>query len=476
MATKDEFAESPATTRREQFWRLWAAVWLGRFIGRVSQLTGHGGSSLPGLWARRVEPQVLSLLAQKLADGVWVVTGTNGKTTTAALIRAMLEADGRPPAANASGSNMILGLTTALLQEVDWRLRPVKRLAVLEVDEATLPRASAEMRPRALLVTNVFRDQLDRYGEVSTTVDFIRRGLSDLDEAGVAVLNADDPQVATLGAAAKRVVWFGVSGPDTGGADIDGDARFCPHCEVPLAYTFTSYAHLGDYECVACGFRRPSLDVEILLDGAAVGGRGVRARVYDRMVDVPLPLSGTYNAYNMAAALALAVAADMDLEAVLGGVPQGRVAFGRMETLQYRERTVHLVLVKNPTGFNQVLETVAAGSQEAGDLLLCINDLYADGRDVSWLWDVDFERYAAAMPSARWHVSGSRADDMAVRLKYAGVPAERVERLADDPGQALESIASTVGGPVFVFPTYTAMLGLRRRLSRQGVVAHFREG
>jgi UDP-N-acetylmuramyl tripeptide synthase len=461
-------------TRRT--WRTVAAVWAARLTAWVMRRLGQGGSSLPGLIARRIDGRVLERLAARFRDGVLLVTGTNGKTTTTALAADALEAGGWTLVRNQSGANLLAGLTAALVNGVDLALRPRGTLALLETDEATLPRAATAVHPRLVAVTNFFRDQLDRYGELSHTVNLVRVGIQALPDTGIAVLNADDPHVAWLAADAPLTWFYGVEVdvPQDGIGDA-GDARFCPRCGQELSYRRRTYAHLGEYRCPGCGFERPTPAVTVVAVDGSLDGRRLLIAYPEGTFSVPLHLPGTYNVYNAVAAATVALALGVSPAAIAAGMGESRAAFGRMEALDWRGREIRLALVKNPTGFNQVLAAVADDPRPK-DILVVINDRYADGRDVSWLWDVAFEDLAPRVSAERWWVAGQRAWDMAVRLKYAGVAPERVTRVDEHPGAALDQVVGASDRPLYVLPTYTAMLEVRRRLWQAGVVAHFREG
>jgi UDP-N-acetylmuramyl tripeptide synthase len=447
----------------------------------LSRLAGHGGLAGPGRLALRLDPTLLSRLAAAFPQGVAMVTGTNGKTTTATLVEAIGAAGGLRVVRNRSGANLLGGLLSALVQRTGWRLKPSGDVAVLETDEATVPRAAPAVRPRVLAVTNVFRDQLDRYGEVTTTVRLVARGVDHVLPEGALVLNADDPQVAALGLLGRprsRVVYFGLEADHLAVADDDaGDARFCPRCGTPLSYRLRLYAHLGHWACAQCGLARPRPD--ILVRVHADGETGSRTlQVSGPMGDVVVPavLPGTYNAYNVGCAVAVAAALGLNAGAMAGGLASSRGAFGRMEAIAWQGQEIRLALVKNPAGFNQVLRAVAE-DRRPKQVVVAINDRYADGRDVSWLWDVDLERWAPRVDAEMWYAAGTRAADMAVRLKYSGVPPSRIETVPGDPDQALtRANAHDPASVLYVLPTYTAMMDIRARLERAGVVRSFREG
>ncbi len=456
--------------------RLTVAVALARLAGWASRLSGRGGSSLPGLVARRIYPGVLRDLSSRLKWGTALITGTNGKTTTAAIVRRILAASGQSALSNRAGANLILGLTAAFT-EAPWR--PAKRafLALLETDEATMPQAGKELKPRVVTVTNFFRDQLDRYGELSTTVAYVRRGIEGMAEEAVLVLNADDPQVAALDTGERQSVFFGLNSlTSTRSSSEDAmDARFCPHCGSNLLYHARHYAHLGHYQCPHCGWARPA--PQVLVERWDQGRELVWIRINGEEHELSWRIPGLYNLYNLAAAVSTGLALNIPPGVILGSLREFKPAFGRMESLWVKSVRMWLALVKNPVGFNQVLAMVAENAS-AGEraIMVLINDRYADGQDVSWLWDVDFEHWVEALGPISWFVGGIRARDMAVRLKYAGVQASRVVVEENIPALLDRALSDLEEGTLYVLPTYTAMLEVRRQLTQRGLAPHFREG
>lgn len=460
--------------------RLWIAVVVARLVGMLSRISGRGGSSLPGIVARRIDPGVLRKLSVKLPGGVILLTGTNGKTTTAAVAAFLLKASGMRVVHNRAGANLILGLTASMVQATRWRIYPKADVALLETDEASIPKAAQETRPKALLVTNFFRDQLDRYGELSTTVGLVKKGIADLDSEGWLVLNADDPQVAFLGEGHTRVAYFGLDLPDEEGSILQqhdaADARFCPRCGQALTYHKQYYAHLGDYRCTHCGWSRPTPEW-VVTEWDRGHGRIVVRTGADTVV-LPMAMPGIYNVYNQLAAVTVASILGAPLQPMRSHLETFEPAFGRMEKVRIHGHTIWLALVKNPVGFTQVLQAVGdSGKGTPRWALLVINDRYADGQDVSWLWDVDFERVHQEKHIDQWWVSGIRAYDMALRLKYAGIPDDLVH-VVESPSRALDRMVeeADTAVPIYVMPTYTALLEIRQHLTQQGYTRHFREG
>jgi UDP-N-acetylmuramyl tripeptide synthase len=448
-----------------------AAVNTAKLAAAFSRRLGlGGGTALPGLMAEAVAPGLASRLVAELGHGCLLVTGTNGKTTTARLVRNIARAAGYSPVHNGAGSNMMRGITAALSQAASAQGRipqGERRLGVFEVDEATLPEAAEALRPRVIVFTNLFRDQLDRYGEVDSVAALWREALVGLPPAATVVLNADDPGVAGLAEACRgTIVFYGVA--DTtcalGGLEHAADARWCPACGHEYAYSAVFYGHVGRWTCPNCGLARPAAQVEaVRVEQPAAGPLGVLVETPVGRLELSLPLIGLYNVYNALAAAAAAVALGMEPAAIQEGVASFTAAFGRQERFDVRGRAVQTILAKNPAGLNQVLRALVA-EPERRNLLFFLNDDIADGRDVSWIWDVDFEMLAGHIGILL--ASGRRAADMALRLKYAGL----------DPDPALESnveraLARALSltpelGTLYVVPTYTAMLQVRRILAR----------
>lgn len=441
----------------------------GRAVGGAIRRLGRGGgTTVPGRVAGRIDPTVVSSLGRSLTGGSILVTATNGKTTTARLIAEILTAAGRRVVHNRSGANLMNGVASALVRAASPSGRLAASVGLFEVDEASVPEVANALRPRVLAFGNLFRDQLDRYGEVTFVAKSWRRALAALPSSARLVLNADDPNVAALGLEAGRpVTYIGID--DLGHAkstlEHTADARLCPRCGARLVYAAVFYGHLGHYRCPGCGFARPKPDLVASVVQAS-GFDGSTVELNDRTL--LLPLSGLYNVYNALLALAVAGAVGVDRDAAAAAVERGGGAFGRVERISVGDRTLLMALVKNPVGFDQVLRTVLESSDRP-DLFIAINDRLADGTDVSWLWDVDIEVLAGRARSIV--VSGDRAEDMRVRLKYAGVEPALVR--TGDIHAALANVP--VGGTLYALPTYTAMLDLRAELARRGHVTPFWE-
>ena len=456
--------------------RLSAAVATAGLVRRGCRVLGRGATSLPGLAALRVEPGLVARLSGGMVRGTLVVAGTNGKTTTSALLAAALEAGGRDVLHNRAGSNMLRGIATTLCARATLagRLRGAEGLTGLfEVDEAALVGVLAQLAPEFAVLTNLFRDQLDRYGELQGIADRWRPALLSLPSSSRVLLNADDPLIALLGdGLGERAVYFGVerwAGPDQQlEAPGSADSLFCPRCGAPLAFSRFSYAHLGHWSCQQCGNARPTPAISGIVTGE--GGRGGQMLVAGAFGEIVLPLAlpGRYNAYNALAALAASLAAGVPAHSAVASIGAATGVFGRAERIRVGERSVQLYLIKNPTGADAVLRVVAR-EDPGSSLLLLLSDLAADGHDVSWIWDVRFEQLAG-WAGDLW-CGGTRAEDMALRCKYAGLGPVR-EVIPRDPALALKmALAGTApGGTLIVLATYTAMLAARHSLARSGHV------
>jgi UDP-N-acetylmuramyl tripeptide synthase len=458
--------------------RLGAGILAGRLAASVIRAVGAGGATtMPGRVARALAPGMLTRLGRRLGRGSVLITGTNGKTTTARLLTSILARAGLSTIHNRAGANLPAGIATALLTHSTVGGDVRGDIGVFEVDEATLPLVAEPLRPRAVMLGNLFRDQLDRYGEIDLVADRWRAALATLGEGAIVLYNADDPLVADVGRMQTGVRTFGIDAPHLRqGATLEhaADARYCYRCGIPYRYAVVYLGHLGVYQCDRCGTARPPLTVaaeDVHLDGMA--GSTFTLSTPGRRVTLRTVLPGLYNVYNVLAAASTALALGMSVEVVADAVRDFVPAFGRGERIMIDDHPVTVMLAKNPAGFNEVLRTILASGRSVV-VVIAINDLTADGRDISWLWDVDFEMLRGSARAAV--VTGLRAADMAVRLKYAGL-GEGVIRTEEDEERAihlgLEHLEANE--PLYVLPTYTAMLRIRQILARWGHVKAFWE-
>jgi len=458
--------------------RLLTSVAAGKAVTRLSRGLGLGaGSNFPGRVVLRLHPRAPEVMASRLPRGCVLVTGTNGKTTTSNLLAGMLRKGGVRPVHNRVGANLMSGITAALAQASDKGGRPRGDIGLFEVDEATLPAAVSRLKPRLVIVTNLFRDQLDRYGELETLAAKMNGALNRLDREAAVLLNADDPLIASLGGETEaRVYYFGIEYEEAGEAGLRhaADSKHCRVCGSPLLFSVNYFGHMGKYRCPNCGASRPGTDFsarEVELDGTwgsrvSVATPGWRGEVF-------LGLPGLYNVHNLLAALGGAQLLGLGEEEIRKGVEEYSTAFGRGERIPLQGRTIFLVLSKNPTGFNEVIRTV--GSEGTGLVILAaLNDRIADGRDVSWIWDVDFEDLA---PLPRFlAATGTRCEDMALRMKYAGMDPAKISVRKDLREAVQEAVEhSRQGETIYALTTYTATLDLRRLLTRMGAAPGYWE-
>ncbi len=497
---------------------LGAKLALARTVGALSRLRGGGATSAPGKALLRLQPDAIAVLAGRLRRGSVLVSATNGKTTTAAMVAAILRRTDTALVHNSTGANMAGGVASTLLQAARPHGQIAGELGLFEVDEFWLGRLVQELRPRAILLGNLFRDQLDRYGELDTIAERWRTALATGPGARARlVLNADDPVLADIGRgsgepdtpampgarrdAGGRVLYFGVEDDSLAlpGLAHAADAKHCHNCGAPYVFDAIYLGHLGRYHCASCGRARPSGE-ELAVRAGDVrleGVRGARFTLHTPAgsAEVALALPGLYNVYNALAAAALATALDVELDVIVAGLQSTQAAFGRAESVMLdapgpggAPRELRILLVKNPAGANEVLRTLAL-EPGAHDVLGVLNDNIADGRDVSWIWDADFELLAGRI--RRVTCAGTRAAELAVRLKYAGVEPARIHVESDlaaalaaasagrpaDPGADGPAAAAELGAdaaprgdrppPLYALPTYTAMLALRELLAHE---------
>ena len=453
--------------------RVFFACVTSRLARLALRLLGRGGTALPGKAALRVYPGLM----RELGRGVEtvIITGTNGKTTTAGMLRHMLDKAGTPYFSNRSGANLTSGITAEFIENANLLGKPKKTLAVIECDEGNFPAVAAMLQPRAVIVTNLFRDQLDRYGEITHTLNAIREGITHVPNATLC-LNADCSLTASLAdSVPNKIVWFGVNVPiykET--AHELSDAPYCIHCKTEYEYDYITYGHLGGFRCPKCGYHRQTPQVavtKVLATGA--DSSDIVLDIFGHEHEVHVNLPGGYNIYNAAAEAAVAHVVGIDEQTAVSALSQFECGFGRAEQFKLGQAQARMMLVKNPAGFNQVINLIA---HDEGNykLAFLLNDRFADGTDISWIWDVDFEALAdQQVRFTRVLVSGVRADDMALRLKYAGFAPERIEVIRE-----YDKLLTEIGSdetPAFLMPTYTAMFDLRGEISKHTDVKAFYE-
>jgi lipid II isoglutaminyl synthase (glutamine-hydrolysing) len=450
--------------------RLHLEIALARAAGRLSRVAGRGGgTTIPGKILATLDPGAVGRLASRLPLGSALVSATNGKTTTAAMVAEIL-GDRVSLAHNRAGANLVSGVASALLEQSG------ADLGLFEVDEGALPDIARRVRPQAVCLGNLFRDQLDRYGELEHVAEGWRAAVLELDPAAWTVVNADDPLLADIARGRAEALRFGIDDRSVARERLPhaADSKYCRTCGAPYEYSASYVGHLGDYRCPRCNDARPAIDVA----ARAIALSGLESSSFDlvtpegtRRVTISLP--GLYNVYNALAAASLSLVLGASLDEIQAGLGRFRAAFGRFERIKAGDRSVLLLLVKNPAGANEVVRTLVDAGAPAR-LLFALNDEIADGRDVSWIWDVDFEPLIGSLDELV--ASGGRAEELALRFKYGGLEPERITVLRD-LGAALTSglEATPPGAELVVLPTYTAMLALRRIASERGLVRPYWE-
>lgn len=449
------------------------AAAVARATGRASRALGRGGgTALPGHVLLRLDPHGIEHLSARIGGGSILVSATNGKTTTTRLLAGALRTGGAPVVTNAAGANLMSGVATTLA-EAGSALGAATQ-GVFEVDEAALPAVAARVRPRAILLMNLFRDQLDRHGELEAIAARWQGMIGTLPAATRLVLCADDPLVASLAPAGAEVTWFGIDDPEAAAAALPhaSDSTRCRACGETLTYDAVWVGHIGAWSCPACGLQRPRPAVRVVQAGlrGTAGSRPV-IEIPGGRVTLDLALPGLHNVLNAAGALAGAIAMGIPGEAAAQAICRVPAAFGRAERVAVDDRDVVLMLAKNPAGANENVRTLLLDPGEH-DLLVALNDRIADGRDVSWIWDVDWEPLLPRV--RRLTATGERAHDLALRFRYAGMPPDRLH-VEEDPGRALDDALAAVapGGTLQVLPTYTAMHQIRADLVARGAVGDF---
>jgi UDP-N-acetylmuramyl tripeptide synthase len=447
---------------------------IARTVGRAVRGSGRGGgTSLPGKVLLRLEPDAIGRLSSRLGNGSAVISATNGKTTTASITATILERAGRTLVHNRAGANMAGGIASTLLAASRPRRGIAGDTGLFEVDEFWLGMVTEQVRPRAVLLANLFRDQLDRYGELETIADRWAQVVTGLDAATALVLNADDPLIADLGRGRENVSYFGVDDDALALQEMQhaSDSKHCRRCGAPYVYDAIYLGHLGHYHCASCGQQRPLPSIraeQITLHGTHAATFMLVTPAGQRSVLLRLP--GLYNVYNALAATALCLTLGISLDLVVEGLQGATAAFGRAETVELGGRTLQILLIKNPAGANEILRTLGLESDQL-DVLAVLNDNIADGRDVSWIWDADFELLSSRV--RRVTCAGTRAAELAVRLKYAGVPESALVIVPELPLALDRAIADAGSERVFALPTYTALLALRAELTARGHVSAY---
>jgi UDP-N-acetylmuramyl tripeptide synthase len=428
----------------------------------IRTLKMGAASVLPGTISKRLHPQILSLLSQQIKSGIIVVAGTNGKTTTSLLLRSILEKDGWKVVHNEAGANLVNGLITTLLEHTSLTGKLTADYGILEIDENVIPLVLPQLKPKYILALNLFRDQLDRYGEVDTIIYRWQKVIAELDRDTTLVVNGDDPALAHLGqqleqgAKPKQVKYFGLTEPALYLDEIPHavDSIYCPSCGTALIYQGVYLSHQGDFDCPKCSFTKSELSID--------------SKAW------PQVLIGVYNKYNTLAAITTTESIGVKKEVILDTISTFQAAFGRSEELVYQGKKVRILLTKNPVGMNETIRAVNQVKKAGGGsvTLMILNDRTPDGTDVSWIWDVDTEKFVNS--GGTIVVSGDRVFDMALRLEYSKTDPHGGCKLIvkEDLKDAIDTALSLTQPheTLHIVPTYSAMLEVREILTGRKIL------
>lgn len=438
------------------------SILAGKITIFLSKHILKGGSTFPGTVALKFDKKILSTVAKDYK--VILVTGTNGKTTTTSMITNIFKNKGYRVITNNTGANLFRGIVSCFIDNYRFSKSNKGSYAIIEVDEANLKFVTDYITPEIITITNLFRDQLDRYGEVYTTLDKILEGIHKVPSSTL-VLNGDDSLFGVLDVENPKV-YYGFSNPinNNNTIDINADAKFCKVCKAPYKYNFVIYNHLGDYYCTECGYKRPELKYKIegILEQTPNS-----STVIINGNEVSISQSGVYNIYNGLCAYSIANEAGIENSIITSSLGKVDSSFGRQEEIQIENKKVKIILVKNPAGYNQALDTLCLNKEDFSTLFM-LNDNYADGRDVSWIWDVNFEKLSS-LPIQDVFISGIRLYDMAVRLKTAGLNEERFI-IEGDYEKLTEKLKTSKSNNIYILATYTAMINYRKFLYSKGYI------
>lgn len=438
-----------------------AACKLSRFMLRK---LGKGGTNVPGRIALKVYPEVLGQLAKGVTT--IIVTGTNGKTTTSRMIEKSLSDSGYKFFSNKSGANMLSGITAEFATNSTLGGKNRYEYALIECDEAAFKTVSKYVDAKCVVVTNVFRDQLDRYGEVTHTLNSILTGIKNSPNA-VVCINADDSlSVSMKDEISNKVVFYGVESEIyKNRVEEVSDAPYCIKCKSEYVYDYVTYGHLGGFRCPNCGYHRPETEVSVeKVVASTPDSSTIILKLHGKEYTTTINLPGGYNIYNGAATAAAGYVLGLKDETIVSALSDFECGFGRMEKFTVNNTDIRMILIKNPAGCNQVLNFLS-NNTEPSLFIVALNDRFADGTDISWIWDVDFEKLNQLSDKLTeiW-VTGRRADEMAMRFKYAGIAVDKIKVIKDY--EKLIENAANQSAPVYIMPTYTAMLDIREIFSK----------
>ncbi|WP_066023159.1 MULTISPECIES: Mur ligase family protein [Clostridium] len=441
--------------------RSFFSIIISKTIINISSKLFKGGTNFPGRVALKLDKDILSTVTKNY--NIIFITGTNGKTTTTNLIYSIIKASGKKVITNNTGANLKPGITSCFIKNFKF-YDSEEKYAVIEIDEANLKFLTEYTKPKAIIITNLFRDQLDRYGEVYTTLLKIMDGVKKVPNSTL-ILNGDESLLGNLDVPNKKL-YYGFNCPvnSENKISVNADAKFCINCKHPYEYEFITYNHLGKFFCSNCGYKRPELNYYISsIKGLDPSGSSISINGSDFYLNQP----GVYNIYNALCAYSAAKFLNVDDKIIFEALKNSKSSFGRQESININGKDVKIILVKNPAGYDEAIKTISLDKREIS-LSILLNDNYADGRDVSWIWDVNFEKLSTLNVN-KVLVSGIRLYDMAVRLKVAGLDNNKFE-LKNNFEELLSGMENCGGEIIYVLATYTAMIDLRKFLYSKGFI------
>lgn len=448
--------------------RLILAILLGKFIARLIKITGGGATAAPGLYALKFDPGLVRKLAKNLKLGSIVISGTNGKTTTARLTGDILSSKFKI-IHNRQGSNLLRGIASTLISQSSIFGKINKDLGLWEIDEATLPEAVSHLAPRIIVILNLFRDQLDRYGEVDSIRNKWQQTLSRTSQKTTVILNADDPGVSIFKNSFKgKTLLFGIESTEAKLPKVESvaDIKHCLICGSTLVFTKLLSAHLGHYLCNNCHLTRPQPQIVAKnVKFASNFSTRFKCSIDSKPIPIKYSLPGLYNVYNVLAAISIAQSLKIERSIIVKKIKSFSAAFGRFQKVKIKNKQIIIFLIKNPAGANEIIRTVSRLAKV--NLLAILNDNIADGRDVSWIWDTNWE--VLANKAKKIWVSGIRAWDLTTRLKYAGFRLSKNNVCKDINYSTIKSLEILSNkDTLIILPTYTALLSLQRALHKMG--------
>lgn len=455
--------------------RLTAALLTAKFTAFALKSKGSGATAAPGLLALKIDPDLISKLCSKISGGSVIISGTNGKTTAARLAFDTLSKDYKI-IHNRQGSNLMRGIASALVAKTTISGKVLGDLAIWETDEAILTEAIKNTTPKIIVLLNLFRDQLDRYGEVETTRQKWQETISKLPKTTTLILNADDPGVASFYKSfGGKIVTFGITDPKISSTQTTGvlDIKNCPICHNKLIYKTYTFGHLGDYKCSNCDFQKPNIQISVSnLSFSPDFETSANIKIESKLHKTKYNLPGIYNAYNVLAAASIATSLKVPANKILDSIKNFTPVFGRFQKIQIKDKKIYIFLIKNPTGANEVLKVLSATKNI--NLLTILNDNFADGTDVSWIWDSKWE--TLSQKTNNISISGTRAWDMATRLKYAGYKLSKDNIYEQIESSIKAAIANmNKNNTLYVLPTYTALMSVEKSLNRLGNVVKWHQ-